>query len=446
MKPDIATVVGGGLAGCEAAFWLAKHGTRVVLREMRPGKNTPAHETGYLAELVCSNSLGADGTSSPAGILKQELRMLGSLVIGCADQARVPAGKALAVDRGIFARLVTERIESDENIDVVREEAEEIPEGTAIISAGPLMTGRIAENIREMVGFDYLSFFDAAAPIVTLDSVDMDRAYRADRYGNGEGAGDYINCPMNKEQYEAFQKALVSAERAKQHDFDKSARYFEGCLPIEVMAERGIDTMRFGPLRPVGLRDPITGMTPYAVVQLRRDNADGTLYNLVGFQTNLKWPEQDRVFRMIPVLENAEFVRRGVMHRNSFVNAPKALDGYLRPAVNNVAVRPDLFLAGQITGVEGYAESAAMGIVAAMFAKAILDGREMPIFPETTAIGSLLRYLKQAEPDTFQPMNVNLGIFPKLEQGVGKKQTKPERCAIYAERSRQDMGNFLMNS
>jgi len=274
----------------------------------------------------------------------------------------------------------------------------------------------------------------------------MTRAYRADRYGCG--GGDYINCPMDREQYETFRSELVSADRAEVRDFDRDARYFEGCLPIEVMAERGIDTMRFGPLRPVGLTDPATGRAPYAVVQMRRDNADGTLYNIVGFQTNLKWPEQDRVFRMIPGLEGAEFVRRGVMHRNSFVCAPVALDEYLRPSRSGVTVRRDLFLAGQITGVEGYVESSAMGLAAAIFAEAEITGRDMPRFPETTAIGSLLRYLREAEPATFQPMNVNLGIFPKLETGkleMGKKKrmSKQERAAMYAERSREDMGEFL---
>jgi methylenetetrahydrofolate--tRNA-(uracil-5-)-methyltransferase len=292
-----------------------------------------------------------------------------------------------------------------------------------------------------MLGEEYLSFYDAAAPSVSMESVDMSRTYRADRYGKGDG--DYVNCPMDRERYEAFHSALVSAERTPIRDFETRAGYFEGCLPIEVMAERGVDTMRYGPMRPVGLPDPATGREPYAVLQLRRDNADGTLRNLVGFQTNLRWPEQDRVFRMIPALENAEFVRKGVMHRNSFVRAPKALDGYLRPARCGVTIRPDLFLAGQITGVEGYVESAAMGLAAAVFMRAVLDRRDLPRFPETTAIGSLLRYLKEAEPSTFQPMNVNLGIFPKLETPKGKKFSKPERCALYAERSRLDMERFL---
>ena len=443
MGENIVTVIGGGLAGCEAAYRLAGRGFSVALYEMRPGRATPAHSTGELAELVCSNSLGADSASSPAGILKQELRMLDSLVMKCAGGAKVPAGKALAVDRVLFSRLVMETLNSCLNVTVIREEAESIPDGAAIIAAGPLMSGKIADEIREIVGTGYLSFFDAAAQIVTLESVDMARAYRADRYGDGEGGGDYINCPMDREQYEAFQRALVSAERAELHGFEKGAKYFEGCLPIEVMAGRGIDTMRFGPLRPVGLPNPATGKIPYAAVQLLRDNAEDTLYNIVGFQTNLKWPEQDRVFRMIPGLEGAEFARRGVMHRNSFVCAPLALDGYLRQARGGIAVRPGLFLAGQITGVEGYVESAAMGLAAAIFAEAAMTGRDMPRFPDTTAIGSLLRYLREAEAATFQPMNVNLGIFPKLEPVAKKRVSKPERCALYAERSREDMARFI---
>jgi methylenetetrahydrofolate--tRNA-(uracil-5-)-methyltransferase len=435
------TVIGGGLAGSEAAFQLAAAGFEVELREMRPVKTSPAHRTGDLAELVCSNSLGADSVSSPAGILKQELRMLGSIVMICADCSIVPAGKALAVDRNIFARSVTRAIERSEKINLVREEVTAIPEGHAIIAAGPLMSGDLARELGDMLGEEYLSFYDAAAPIVPMESVDMSRAYHADRYG--AGGGDYVNCPLDRERYEAFHAALVSAERAPIRDFEARVGYFEGCLPIEVMAERGVDTMRYGPMRPVGLPDPATGREPYAVLQLRRDNADGTLLNLVGFQTNLKWPEQERVFRMIPALENAEFVRKGVMHRNSFVRAPKALDGYLRPARGGVATRPDLFLAGQITGVEGYVESAAMGLAAAVFMRAALERRDLPQFPESTAIGSLLRYLKEARPSTFQPMNVNLGIFPKLETPKGKKISRPELCALYAQRSKLDMERFI---
>jgi methylenetetrahydrofolate--tRNA-(uracil-5-)-methyltransferase len=448
------TVVGGGLAGSEAAWQLALRGVRVKIFEMRPAKKSPAHRTGELAELVCSNSLGADRPTSPAGIMKAELRRLGSLIMKCAEEARIPAGGALAVDRKIFSGLVTSAITNSPNIELIRREACEIPEGPAIIAAGPLMSGGIAEGIKNIVGEDYLSFFDAAAPIAALDSVDLTRAYRAGRYGQGD---DYINCPMDKERYEVFCKELVSAERAMRHPLpgteDKEgkkkqkSRYFEGCLPIEVMAERGIDTLRYGPMRPVGLPDPSTGKEPYSVVQLRRDNASGTLYNLVGFQTNLKWPEQDRVFRMIPALENAEFVRKGVMHENAFVCAPRVLDGFMRPRRDGALYREDLFLAGQITGVEGYVESVASGLSAALCMYAIITGGAMPEWPAETAIGSLMRYLRTAAPESFQPMNVNLGIFPPLDakeawkikktQGDGKRKkiTKQDRSLMFAERS-----------
>jgi methylenetetrahydrofolate--tRNA-(uracil-5-)-methyltransferase len=441
-KP-VVTVIGGGLAGTEAAWQLARRGVRARLVEMRPARASPAHSTGDLAELVCSNSLGADSPSSPAGILKQELRMLDSVIMRCADASRIPAGKALAVDRCLFSRLVTETIEGNADIEIIREEAVDIPSGPAIIAAGPLMAGDLAGEMTNIVGEGCLSFFDAAAPIVTRKSVDMSRAYRANRYGE-IGEGDYINCPMDEALYSAFHAALVSAERAPRSELDSGPRYFESCLPIEVMAERGVDTMRFGPMRPVGLKDPATGRAPYAVVQLRRDNAEDTLYNMVGFQTNLKWPEQDRVFRMIPALGSAEFARRGVMHRNSFVCAPRVLDPYLRPLKNGALYRPDLFLSGQITGVEGYVESTAMGAAAALYMCAVIAGGEPPEFPGPTAIGSLAGYLRNAEPSSFQPMNVNLGIFPAIESHArGKKLTKPERCQLYAERSREEMEKFL---
>ena len=387
---EAVTIAGGGLAGSEAAWQLASRGVRVKLFEMRPGKKTPAHRTGDLAELVCSNSLGADRPTSPAGILKEELRRLDSLVMRCAAEARIPAGGALAVDGRAFSALVTEAVTRNPNIDMIRQEVHGIPDGPAIIAAGPLMSGGIASGIRDIVGEGCLSFFDAAAPIVTLDSVDMNRAYRAGRYGQCD---DYINCPLDKEQYEAFQRELAAAERALQHgtgdaEGGRKPRYFEGCLPVEVMAERGLDTLRYGPMRPVGLPDPSTGKTPYAVVQLRRDNAEGTLYNMVGFQTNLKWPEQERGFRMIPALERAEFVRKGVMHENAFVCAPRVLDRFMRPRRCDAVVRDDLFLAGQITGVEGYVESTASGLVAALNMHALLAGLPMPEWPPETAIGS----------------------------------------------------------
>jgi methylenetetrahydrofolate--tRNA-(uracil-5-)-methyltransferase len=446
-----AVVIGGGLAGSEAAWQLAKRGVMVELFEMRPKKSSPAHSGGNLAELVCSNSLGADKPTSPAGILKDEMRMADSLIIRCAESARVPAGGALAVDREIFSAMVTDEITNNPYIDLHRTEVETIPEDRpAIIAAGPLMSGGIAEAVKKIVGGEYLSFFDAAAPIVTVESIDMSRAYRAGRYGKGD---DYINCPMDRNLYEEFHRELVSAERAPVHSVretagEKKPKYFEGCLPVEVMAERGADTLRFGPMRPVGLADPSTGREPYAVVQLRRDNADGTLYNIVGFQTSLRWGEQDRVFRMIPALENAEFARRGVMHESAFVSAPNALDGFLRPkAAGGVPVRDDLFLAGQITGVEGYAESAASGLVAAVNLYAVISGRAMPEWPSQTAIGSLLNYLSTASPECFQPMNVNLGIFPPLEMkkipGARRKMSKPERSLLFAERSRKAFEKFL---
>jgi methylenetetrahydrofolate--tRNA-(uracil-5-)-methyltransferase len=448
---DTVTIVGGGLAGSEAAWQLASRGIRVKLFEMRPDKKPPAHRTGDLAELVCSNSLGADRPTSPAGILKEELRAFHSLIMRCAAQARIPAGGALAVDGRIFSGLVTDAVTSNPNIELIRQEVCGIPEGPAIIAAGPLMSDGIAEGIRNIVGEGCLSFFDAAAPIVTLESVDMGRAYRAGRYGQCD---DYVNCPLDKGQYEAFQRELASAERALQHGSgsrpgDQKPRYFEGCLPVEVMAERGIDTLRYGPMRPVGLPDPSTGHTPYAVVQLRRDNAEGTLYNMVGFQTNLKWPEQERVFRMIPALEKADFVRKGVMHENAFVCAPRVLDRFMRPRCGDAVVSDALFLAGQITGVEGYVESVASGLAAALSMSALLEGRAMPEWPPQTAIGSLLRYISTAEPKSFQPMNVNLGIFPPLDSQKtkktpgGKKLSKQDRSLLFAERSRAALEKFL---
>ena len=454
-----SVVIGGGLAGSEAAWQLAERGIRVRLFEMRPVRMPPAHVTGNLGELVCSNSLGADKPTSPAGILKQELRRLGSLIMRCADRSRVPAGKALAVDRDLFSALVTREISCHANIELVRSEAAAIPDLPAIVAAGPLMSGGIADAVREIAGEDCLSFFDAAAPIITAESIDMSRAYMASRYGEGS---DYINCPMDRELYEVFWRELVTAGRVPLRDIDREScppgegtensssppgRFFEGCLPIEVMAERGIDTLRFGPMRPVGLPDPSTKREPYAVVQLRRDNAEGTLYNIVGFQTNLRWPEQERVFKMIPALAEAEFVRKGVMHRNSFVCAPRVLDCHLRPSKDRTAVRRDLHLAGQITGVEGYVESAATGLVAAIQLFYTLKGEEPPKWPDETAIGSLLNYLQSAEADSFQPMNVNIGIFPKIEAPAGgvrrKKASKPERSMLYAERSREALEKFI---
>ena len=428
------TIVGGGLAGVEAAWQLAQRGVRVALYEMRPLCRTSAHNTEWLGELVCSNSLGADQPTSSGGILKEELRRLGSLVLATAEKSRVPAGKALAVDRDAFAGRLTREMDAHPFIRVVREEVCSVPQGAVILATGPLTSRPLADSLKSLVGEDFLSFFDAAAPIVTVESIDPAKSYRAGRYGQRE---DYINCPLSKMEYDAFVQALISAERAIPHAFESEgeSRYFEGCLPVEVLASRGVETLRFGPMRPVGLPDPETGKEPWALVQLRQDNQEGTLFNLVGFQTSLRWGEQDRVFRMIPALENADFVRKGVMHRNLFLCAPRVLDGFLR-----LRDRKDLFFAGQMCGVEGYVESTAMGLVSALWMFSLLQGGELPLWPRETAIGSLLYYLVSALPQTFQPMNTNLGIFPPLEQRVKKKS---ERCAVYAERSHRELELFL---
>jgi len=421
-------VIGGGLAGSEAAWQLAERGLRVRLLEMRPAVQTPAHTTGLLAEVVCSNSFGGEGDSGAAGILKAELALGRSLIIECAHASRVPAGGALAVDRGRFSELVSTRIESHSNIELVREEVATIPETSAIIATGPLTSSAMAKSLGELVGGNYLSFFDAVAPIVTRESVDMEKAYIYGRYGRGD---DYINCPMNKEEYLAFYETLIAAERVVSHAFERGmhfekSAYFEGCMPVEVIASRGVDTLRFGPMKPVGLPDPKTGREPYAVVQLRQDNREGTLYNLVGFQTGLKWGDQANLLRKIPGLENADIVRFGVMHRNIYVNAPTVLDEHLRVKSRSRS-RNDLFLAGQITGVEGYMESTAMGMVAGINAAHFLRGEQLPVWPRESAVGSLLNYMQNALIDgkkTFQPMNVNLGIFPPLDRRIKDKKEK----------------------
>lgn len=426
------TVVGAGLAGSEAAWQLANRGIPVRLVEMRPAQMTPAHTTGRFGELVCSNSLGADVLTSPAGILKAELRKLQSLVMKAADRYRVPAGRALAVDRERFAEAVTESLTAHPLVETVLEEAVEIPEGPCIVATGPLTSENMARRISELTGQEFLYFHDAVAPVIERDSIDMGKAYRGSRYGQGE---DYINCPLDETAYDALVQGLLSAERAERHEFEGRHPYFEGCLPVEAIASRGRDTLRFGPLRPVGLPDPATGREPFAVVQLRQDNLEGTLYNMVGFQTSLKWKEQERVFRLVPALAKAEFARLGVMHRNLYVNAPSVLDRGL-----GVAGRKDLFLAGQIVGVEGYMESTAMGIVAALSMESCLKGRELPAWPRETAIGSLLHYLSDARPEKFQPMNVNLGIFPPLEKKV---RSRTERCEAVAARAAAAFDAFL---
>lgn len=402
------------------------------LVEMRPALMTPAHTTGRFGELVCSNSLGADVLTSPAGILKSELRKLQSLVMKAADRYRVPAGRALAVDRERFAEAVTESLSAHPLVKTVLEEAVEIPEGPCIVATGPLTSEKMARRISELTGQEFLYFHDAVAPVIERDSIDMGKAYRGSRYGQGE---DYINCPLDETAYDALVQGLLSAERAERHDFEGRHPYFEGCLPVEVIASRGRDTLRFGPLRPVGLPDPATGREPFAVVQLRQDNLEGTLYNMVGFQTSLKWGEQERVFRLVPALANAEFARLGVMHRNLYVNAPSVLDRGL-----GLALRKGLFLAGQIVGVEGYMESTAMGVVAALSMESCLKGGKLPAWPRETAIGSLLHYLSDARPEKFQPMNVNLGIFPPLEKRV---RSRTERCETVAARAAGAFDAFL---
>lgn len=420
-------VIGAGLAGCEAAWQTANAGLQVELYEMKPEKYTPAHKYKGFAELVCSNSLKADRVNSAAGMLKEEMRRLGSLIMECAEATKVSAGGALAVDREKFSDMVTQKIRSHENITVIEEEVTEIPQGNVIVATGPLTSDKLAESIGEICG-EYLYFHDAAAPIVTYESLDKEKVFFASRYGKGEA--DYINCPMEKDEYLAFYNALIQAESAplKEHDkehFSKdNFKVYEGCMPVEVLAKRGEDTMRFGPLKPVGLTDPRTGKRPYAVVQLRAENSQGTLYNLVGFQTNLKFGEQKRVFSMITGLENAEFVRYGVMHRNTFINSPKLLTEHF-----NVRDRENLYFAGQITGVEGYIESAASGILAGLNMARSLQGKEKVSLPETTMLGALSKYISDPTVEKFQPMGCNMGILPELPERIKDKKMKYQAIA-----------------
>ncbi len=400
-------IVGAGLAGSEAAWQAAKAGAEVTLYEMRPGKSTPAHKTAGFAELVCSNSLRGAGMENAVGVLKEEMRRLGSIVMEAADATKVPAGGALAVDRHGFSDYITEKVTNHPHITVLHEEVTAIPEeegAVTIIASGPLTEGALAEDIARRTDSDSLYFYDAAAPIVSLESIDMTKAYRASRYGKGEAA--YINCPMTEEQYRAFWQELVNAKKAPTKDFEKE-KFFEGCMPVEVMASRGEDTLLFGPLKPVGLEHPETGELPFAVVQLRQDNAGATLYNIVGFQTHLKWPEQRRVFGMIPGLEQAEFLRYGVMHRNTFLNSPR----HMRPTYQ-LRGNDNLFFAGQMTGVEGYVESASSGLVAGINATRIARGLEPLVFPEETCHGALAHYITTSEAKHFQPMNINFGLLP----------------------------------
>lgn len=420
------TVIGAGLAGCEASWQLAERGIKVELVEMKPVKKSPAHVSEDFCELVCSNSLRSDELSNAVGLLKEEMRRLGSLVMHCADETRLPAGGALAVDRSGFSEMVTSRVRNHPNIAVTCREQTDIPDGRVIIATGPLTSDALAAAIGSVIGDkQFLSFFDAAAPIVTVDSIDMNddsdgpsQAWFASRYD--KGTADYINCPMTAEEYRAFREALVTAEEAPLHGFE-DAHVFEGCMPIEVMARRGEDTMRYGPLKPVGLRNPKTGKEPYAVVQLRRDNAEGTLYNLVGFQTHLKFPEQKRVFSMIPALRSAEFARYGVMHRNTYLNAPQLLDRYYR-----LRSAPRIGFAGQVTGVEGYVESAASGLLAGIETARELLGTAPADFPKETAIGALALYVSEGSVGPFQPMNINFGIIAPLDHKVRGKRNKNE--------------------
>jgi methylenetetrahydrofolate--tRNA-(uracil-5-)-methyltransferase len=434
------TIIGGGLAGSEAAWQAAQRGLHVSLYEMRPRLGTGAHQTSDLAELVCSNSLGSNLPDRASGLLKNEARLLGSMLLETAASAALPAGGALAVDRELFARLVTERIQGHPNIELVREEVKEIPDTPTVIASGPLTSASLSQSISRLSGEEHLYFFDAIAPVIHADSIDMNTAFRASRYGTGEQEeGDYINCPFTKEEYYAFVDALLTAERIELHDFEeaiksgvKAGHFFEGCLPVEIIAERGLDSLAFGPMRPVGLRDPRTGRRPYAIVQLRQDNLAGSLYNLVGFQTNLKFPEQKRVLRMIPGLENAEFMRYGQMHRNTFIASPKLL----RPTLQHIQ-RNDLFFAGQITGVEGYMGNIATGLLAGTNAARLHHNEQPMILPQTTMLGALCHYVTHADLKDFQPMKANFGILPPLE--FAAKIGKRERGKAYAERALEDL-------
>ena len=434
MMNNYINVIGAGLAGVEAANIIAKNGIEVHLYEMKPIKFSPAHKSEGFAELICSNSLKAARIDSAAGLLKEEMRRLGSILTECAEKTKVPAGGALAVNRDEFSALATEAITSNPLIKVFHEELTEIPtDAITVVASGPLTSDALADSIAKLTD-GFLSFFDAAAPIVTAESLDMNICFKASRYGKGDD--DYINCPMNKEEYERFYEALVNAERAPVHEFDvRNPKVYEGCMPVEVMAQRGADTLRFGPLKPVGLRDPRTGHRPWAVVQLRTENLNGTLYNMVGFQTNLKFPEQKRVFGLIPGLENAEFMRYGVMHRNTFMNSPKLLDGDFSLRSN-----PNIFFAGQITGVEGYMESASSGLMAGINAVHRFKGEETVVLPETTMIGALSHYISESPAKDFQPMGANFGVLPSIEPHIRDKR---ERYMALSQRALADLEKYL---
>ena len=441
------TIIGGGLAGSEAAWQAAERGIQVYLYEMRPSTPTGAHLTANLGELVCSNSLGSDLPDRASGVLKAELRRMGSMLLECAYKTALPAGSALAVDRETFAHLITERVSGHPKIEVVREEVTSLPDGATIIASGPLTSPSLSNAIATLSGRDHLYFFDAIAPIVNLESINLKIAFRASRYGHGEQVeGDYINCPMNRAEYDAFVAALLGAERIKLESFEQELeqgvragwhQFFEGCLPVEILAGRGHESLAFGPMRPVGLTDPRTGRRPYAVVQLRQDNLAGTLFNMVGFQTNLKFPEQKRVFRTIPGLEKAKFVRYGQMHRNTFIDAPTLLHPTLQ-----FRERENLFFAGQITGVESYMGNIATGLLAGWNAARLLYGQSPLSLPTATILGSLCHYVTHASPADFQPMKANFGILPPLN--TSERLNKRKRAAAYAERALEDLETFLL--
>ncbi|MED1407928.1 MULTISPECIES: FADH(2)-oxidizing methylenetetrahydrofolate--tRNA-(uracil(54)-C(5))-methyltransferase TrmFO [Bacillus] len=432
MTTQVVNVIGAGLAGSEAAYQIAKRGVQVRLYEMRPVRQTPAHHTDKFAELVCSNSLRANTLTNAVGVIKEEMRLMDSVIIRAADECSVPAGGALAVDRHEFAAKVTEYVKNHPNVTVMNEEITEIPEGPTVIATGPLTSPDLSAQLKELTGEDYFYFYDAAAPIVEKDSIDMNKVYLKSRYDKGEAA--YLNCPMTEEEFDRFYEALIAAETVPLKEFEKEI-FFEGCMPVEVMASRGRQTLVFGPMKPVGLEDPKTGKTPYAVVQLRQDDAAGTLYNIVGFQTHLKWGPQKEVLQLIPGLENAEIVRYGVMHRNTFINSPNLL----RPTYQ-YKQRDDLFFAGQMTGVEGYVESAASGLLAGINVARLVQGEEPVVLPPVTAMGSMANYITATNAKNFQPMNANFGLFAPLEKKIKKKQ---ERNEAYATRALETIQNFV---
>ncbi|WP_226640237.1 FADH(2)-oxidizing methylenetetrahydrofolate--tRNA-(uracil(54)-C(5))-methyltransferase TrmFO [Bacillus tropicus] len=432
MTTQVVNVIGAGLAGSEAAYQIAKRGVQVKLYEMRPVRQTPAHHTDKFAELVCSNSLRANTLTNAVGVIKEEMRLMDSVIIRSADECSVPAGGALAVDRHEFAAKVTEYVKNHPNVTVMNEEITEIPEGPTVIATGPLTSPDLSAQLKELTGEDYFYFYDAAAPIVEKDSIDMNKVYLKSRYDKGEAA--YLNCPMTEEEFDRFYEALIAAETVPLKEFEKEI-FFEGCMPVEVMASRGRQTLVFGPMKPVGLEDPKTGKTPYAVVQLRQDDAAGTLYNIVGFQTHLKWGPQKEVLQLIPGLENAEIVRYGVMHRNTFINSPNLL----RPTYQ-YKQRDDLFFAGQMTGVEGYVESAASGLLAGINAARLVKGEEPIVLPPVTAMGSMANYITATNAKNFQPMNANFGLFAPLEKKIKKKA---ERNEAYAARALETIRNFV---